>query len=75
MIYLDHAASTPLNLKGCEVMMTSMKNDIASPMAAHAVGRHQLSEINSARERWLSALQAEKGYRCIFTSSATERII
>ena len=72
MIYLDHAASTCLNSKAYEVLVAALKNDIASPMAAHSVGRHQLSVIDSARERWLHALQAEKGYRCIFTSSATE---
>ncbi|MCK5883517.1 MAG: aminotransferase class V-fold PLP-dependent enzyme [Bacteriovoracaceae bacterium] len=71
MLYFDHAASTPLNTAGLEVLKKSLEVDFANPSAAHKLGKVLLKRIEAARKTFLELLRATE-YDFIFTSSATE---
>lgn len=72
MLYLDHAASTPLRPGALQVLKTSMKEDFANPSSAHRLGRDLRRRIETCREKFLEFLGAGEGDRLIFTGSATE---
>ncbi len=72
MLYFDHAASTPLTDKALSVLIGSYEDDWANPSAAHKMGKELNKKIESAREEFLTVLQANKDYKFVFTSSATE---
>ncbi len=71
MLYFDHAASTPLNKVGLDVLKESLENDFANPSASHKLGKALLKRIESARETFLKLVDA-KDFDFVFTSSATE---
>lgn len=70
-IYLDHAATTPLDPRVLEAMMPYLKNKFGNPMSLHSYGREASEAVEKAR------LQVSKFLNCnpeeiIFTSGATE---
>ena len=71
MIYLDHAASTPIDSKAFHVLVNSLKEDCANPQAAHKLGRLLDKRIEHCRSYFLDVLNAKEGL-FIFTSSASE---
>lgn len=78
MLYLDHAASSPIRSRALEVLETSLRENFANPSSAHKLGKELSKRIESCRTGFLDMLQtgsansANSSYRFIFTSSATE---
>jgi len=70
-VYMDNAATTPLDSGVLEVMTATMKNVYGNPSSIHAAGRLARTTIEDARKRIASHLKASQG-EIFFTSSATE---
>ncbi len=73
MIYLDHAATTPLHPRVLEAMAPYLKDAYGNPSSVHTPGRRIRFAVDESRERVAAALGAEPG-EIIFTSGATESI-
>src|SRR5829696_5587446 len=71
MIYLDHAATTPVLPEVWEAMRPFAVEHFGHPASAHAAGRKARQALEDARERVARCLGAEPG-EVIFTSGATE---
>lgn len=75
-IYLDHAATTPLDPRVDEAMRRAAAEAFANPSSPHAAGRRARAILEEARERLVALLggRAAGGSRdrLIFTSGATE---
>ena len=72
MIYLDHAATTPLDPRAREAMLPWL--DCANPSSQHAAGREARMAIDVAREFVAEAMRCLPG-EVIFTSSGTEACV
>ena len=71
MIYLDHAASTPVRREVLEAMWPYLTGEFGNPSSHHTVGESALAALDSAR----AAIAAHLGVRpaeLIFTSGGTE---
>tara|TARA_R110002072_G_scaffold534_7_gene4221 strand:+ start:118828 stop:119955 length:1128 start_codon:yes stop_codon:yes gene_type:complete len=70
VIYLDIAASAPVNAEVLDIFVESTKNDFANPHAAHKLGVNLANKIKSSK---LSIQQLfHQSFNVVFTSSATE---
>lgn len=72
MIYLDHAAATPLDPIVAEAMARVQADAFGNPSSQHAAGRRARRCLEEAREKILALLGARPGDHFIFTSGATE---
>ena len=76
MIYLDHAAATPLGPEAAEAMERAQAYAFANPSSPHAAGRRAKQSLEDSRERILELLGATASGRhrdrLVFTSGATE---
>ena len=72
-IYLDYAATTPLDPKVAERMAACLTLDglFANPASAHAPGRAARAAVEEARARVAALVNAEP-QEIVFTSGATE---
>jgi cysteine desulfurase len=70
-IYLDNAATTPLDPEVFEAMKPFMLEDFGNPSSTHAHGRKVRAAIESARKRVAELLNCTPG-EIIFTSGGTE---
>jgi cysteine desulfurase len=70
-VYLDNAATTPLEPRVLEAMLPFMKEDFGNPSSTHAFGRRTKGAIESARKQIAGFLHA-KPSEIIFTSGGTE---
>lgn len=70
-VYLDNAATTPLDPKVLEAMMPYMTDFYGNPSSTHAFGRKTKNAIEMARKKIADYLNAEPG-EIIFTSGGTE---
>ncbi len=70
-IYLDNAATTPLDPEVFEAMKPFMMEDFGNPSSTHAHGRKVRSAIESARKKVAELLNCTPG-EIIFTSGGTE---
>src|SRR5690606_32769315 len=70
-IYLDHAATTPLDPRVLEAMLPYLTQHQANPSSVPGPGRRARFAIESAREEVAPLLGAEPG-EIIFTSGGTE---
>ncbi len=70
-IYLDNAATTPLDPEVFEAMRPFMLEDFGNPSSTHAHGRKVRAAIESARKRVAELLNCTPG-EIIFTSGGTE---
>lgn len=70
-IYLDNAATTPLDPEVFEVMRPFMLEDFGNPSSTHAHGRKVKAAIESSRKKIASLLNCTPG-EIIFTSGGTE---
>ncbi len=71
MIYLDYAATTPIDSKVLRKILPYLKEDYGNPSSIHILGQKALIAIDKAREeiaKFLSCSSEE----IIFTGSATE---
>ncbi|MDQ2985649.1 MAG: cysteine desulfurase [Armatimonadota bacterium] len=72
MIYLDNAATTPLDPRAREAMLPWL--DCANPSSLHHRGREARMAIDVARELVADAMECIPG-EVIFTSSGTEAVV
>jgi cysteine desulfurase len=70
-IYLDNAATTPLDPEVFEAMKPFMLEDFGNPSSTHAHGRIVRAAIESARKKIAELLNCTPG-EIIFTSGGTE---
>ena len=70
-IYLDNAATTPLDPEVFEAMKPFMLEDFGNPSSTHAHGRKVRAAIESARKKIAELLNCTAG-EIIFTSGGTE---
>jgi cysteine desulfurase len=71
LIYLDHAATTPLHPQAKEAMMPFLDEHFGNPSSIHAWGRKNRFAIDEARAQVASGIHAESS-RIVFTSGGTE---
>ncbi|HZW27735.1 MAG TPA: cysteine desulfurase family protein, partial [Trueperaceae bacterium] len=70
-IYLDHAATTPLDPAVLEAMLPYLTEVHGNPSSLHASGRRARRGVEEARER-VAAVMRVRPKQVVFTSGATE---
>ncbi len=70
-IYLDHAATTPLDPAVFEAMRPYLRGTQANPSSLHASGRRARAAVDRAREQIAQVLAAQPA-ELVFTSGGTE---
>lgn len=70
-IYLDYAATTPLDPRVLEAMMPYLTEKFGNPNSIHAFGREARKAVDEARER-IAALLNCRPSELVFTSGGTE---
>ena len=70
-VYLDYAATTPVDRKVLAAMMPYFKNAFGNPSSAHSFGQFARAGIEKTRETAASFLGA-RPQEIVFTSGATE---
>ncbi len=73
MIYLDYAATTPVDPLVLKAMMPYFSETFANPSSLHYYGQQARRGLETAREQVAAAIGA-KSKEIIFTSGATEAI-
>lgn len=71
MIYLDHAATTPLDPRVLAAMMPLLKDQFGNASSVHSLGRKSRVAVEDSRERVAALLGAETS-EIVFTSGGTE---
>src|SRR5579859_1149276 len=72
-VYLDHAASTPLDPQVLEAMLPYLKEEFGNASSVHAYGREARAAIERAREKIAFTLNADLK-EIVFTSGGTESV-
>ncbi|WP_342533045.1 cysteine desulfurase family protein [Lysinibacillus sp. FSL K6-0057] len=70
-IYLDHAATSPMNGQVIEAMTTAMQQVFGNASSIHRAGREARKYLDDARELLAKSIGAQAG-EIIFTSGGTE---
>src|SRR5512135_3562180 len=70
-IYLDHAATTPVDPEVIEAMLPFFRETFGNPSSIHSFGQQARSAVEDAREKVASSLGA-KPAETVFTSGGTE---
>ena len=70
-IYLDHAATTPLDKNVLRVMMPYLTDEFGNANSQHFFGREAMAAVDTARKQVADALNASPN-EIYFTSSGTE---
>ena len=73
MIYLDHAATSPLLPQALEAMLPYLEGRYGNPSGLYAVGREAQDAVDAARSRVAECLNARPS-EVLFTSGGTESI-
>src|SRR3989442_856940 len=71
MIYLDHAATTPLDRAVLEAMLPALTGQFGNPSSIHAAGRAARAAVDAARDALAQALHVDYS-EITFTASGTE---
>lgn len=71
LIYLDHAASTPVRDEVREELEPYLGDEYGNPSGAHRLARAARRAVDESRERLAAVLSCEPG-QVIFTSGGTE---
>jgi cysteine desulfurase len=71
ILYLDHAATTPLRPAARSAMAPFLESSFGNPSSAHAAGREARGALEEARARVAGALGAEPS-EIVFTAGGTE---
>ncbi|MFT7183839.1 MAG: cysteine desulfurase [Oceanicoccus sp.] len=72
MIYLDYAASTPLDPRVLEAMLPYLKEQQGNPSSIHQFGQGTRRAIDEARNIVIEWLGAFSTHEIVFTGSGTE---
>lgn len=70
-VYLDHAATTPLDPRVLEVMLPYLKEKYGNPSSFHSIGKQAKDDLDDARDALASMLRARPD-EILFTSGGTE---
>ncbi|NBB74684.1 MAG: aminotransferase class V-fold PLP-dependent enzyme [Bacteroidetes bacterium] len=70
-VYMDHAATTPLDERVLEAMLPYLKEHFGNASSVHARGRKARFAVEASRERIAGLIGAEPG-EIVFTSGGTE---
>jgi len=70
-IYLDHAATTPVDKKALKAMLPYFSENFGNAMSLHSFGREAEEAVDTAREIVSNFLNCENS-EIVFTSGATE---
>ena len=70
-VYLDYAATTPLEPLVLQAMLPALNADYGNPASLHRAGQRARSAVETAREQVASAINAQPR-EITFTSGATE---
>jgi cysteine desulfurase len=73
VIYLDHAATTPLRREALDAMLPVLTETFGNPSSPHTAGRRARAALDDARERVARALRVQPR-EIVFTSGGTESI-
>lgn len=73
MIYLDHAAATPVSSKALEAMLPYFSDDFYNPSAPYLPAKHVREAYEAAKDQLAHTIGA-KGVDLVITSGATESI-
>jgi cysteine desulfurase len=71
VIYLDHAATTPLHPEARRAMEPFLADEYGNPSSLHAAGQKARRALDDARDRIAAGLGAHAG-EILFTSGGTE---
>ena len=71
MIYLDYAATTPIDQRVLDAMMPYFRENYGNPSSVHRLGQKAETALDAAREKVASVLHC-KPEEIIFTSCGTE---
>lgn len=71
LIYMDHAATTPVKKEVLEEMLPYFSDKFGNPSSVYALGRESKKAVEEARERVAAALGATSG-EIYFTSGGSE---
>ena len=69
--YLDHNATTPLEVTALEAMLPYLREQFGNPSSVHRQGRRARAAIDAAREQVAALVNAHPS-QVIFTSGGTE---
>ncbi len=72
MIYLDNAATSPVDPEVIEVVQESMRKDFANSGTVYALGLDAKQRIEDAENRIRESLSIPPDYKIIFTSGGSE---
>jgi cysteine desulfurase len=70
-IYLDHAATTPLDPEVLEAMLPYLRGEYGNPSSVHGFGQRARGAIDEARAQ-VAALIGARDSEIVFTGSGTE---
>ncbi|MEI6511195.1 MAG: cysteine desulfurase family protein [Candidatus Uhrbacteria bacterium] len=70
-VYLDHAATTPLDPRVLEAMLPYLKENFGNPSSFHSVGKDAKDALDDAREEMAKILHV-RADELLFTSGGTE---
>jgi cysteine desulfurase len=70
-IYLDHAATTPLDPEVLDAMLPYLRDDFGNPSSVHRFGQRARGAIDEARSQ-VAALIDARDAEIVFTGSGTE---
>ena len=70
-IYLDHAATTPVDPRVLEAMLPYFGQTFGNPNSLHAFGRRSVRAVDEARDE-IAALLGARPHEIYFTSGGTE---
>lgn len=70
-VYLDYAATTPLDPKVLKQMMPYLKKDFGNPSSIHGVGQKAKQAVEQSRQKVAKFLNCSER-EIVFTGSATE---
>jgi cysteine desulfurase len=71
MLYIDHAATTPMRSGAAEAMAPYLEDRFGNPSGVHGVSREAKNALEDARERVAAALSC-RPLEVIFTGGGTE---
>lgn len=71
-IYMDHAASKPVDSRVIEAMLPYMTTSFGNPSSIHSFSQEARQAMEEAREAIAKLINAESKESIIFTSGATE---
>ena len=72
MLYLDHAATTPLRPEARAAMAPLLGDQFGNPSGVHATARQAKNAIEEAREGIAQAIGATRPLEIVFTGGGTE---